>query len=362
MGLCLCRERVHQGKFVEATYPLKLGLISDIQYADADDGTDFAGDEKRYFRNVLRVVDAAVTVFNGEAVDAVVTMGDAIDGRNARAGETKCALQKVLDVLSRSTAAQRFDLVGNHELYNFPREHLAGCGLRCTGESGKFYWSSPLSSTWEAVFLDILEISVMGLPNNHPSSVAAIKILQENNPKVVSSLGGGDWLSGLPIEKYRYVPYNGAASEKQISWLRETLKTACEAGRNVLIFTHVPLYQPATKPETVAWNADEIMCAVHDYSSTVIAVMAGHDHSGGYAVDPAGIHHLTLNSPLTAPPGLDPPAHCFSVLECHDTWAHLRCYGRALVESGTKGAGRSYPELVLGKGARNEPSGPALGA
>ncbi|CAK0889239.1 unnamed protein product [Prorocentrum cordatum] len=88
----------------------------------------------------------------------------------------------------------------------------------------------------------------MGVPSSHPSSVAAIKILQEKNPKVVSSLGGGDWFSGLPVDKYRYVPYNGAASQEQISWLRGALKAACEAGRSVLIFTHVPLYQPATNP------------------------------------------------------------------------------------------------------------------
>ena len=37
-------------------------------------------------------------------------------------------------------------------------------------------------------------------------------------------------------------------------------------------------------------------------------VIAGHDHAGGYAEDKAGLHHLTLCSPLVCAPEEDAAA------------------------------------------------------
>jgi len=37
----------------------------------------------------------------------------------------------------------------------------------------------------------------------------------------------------------------------------------------------------------------------------------------------AGLHHITMNSPLTA------TGDCFAILECHEGWAHFKAYGRA---------------------------------
>ena len=31
----------------------------------------------------------------------------------------------------------------------------------------------------------------------------------------------------------------------------------------------------------------------------MVALFAGHKHSGGYGVDPEGMHHVTVESPLT---------------------------------------------------------------
>ncbi|CAE7569258.1 unnamed protein product, partial [Symbiodinium sp. CCMP2456] len=122
--------------------------------------------------------------------------------------------------------------------------------------------------------------------------------------------------------------------------------------RKALIFLHVPLFEAATKAKTVVWNSEEVLQVLHSHSDTVVAVFAGHDHNGGYAVDAAGIHHITMNSPLTAEPGSD----CYAVLECHsDGWAHFLPHGRACVESNTDGAGQAYPQLILAKGSKNLP-------
>ncbi|CAE7856381.1 unnamed protein product, partial [Symbiodinium microadriaticum] len=108
------------------------------------------------------------------------------------------------------------------------------------------------------------------------------------------------------------------------------LENAEAQARKALIFLHVPLFEAATKAKTVVWNSEEVLQVLHSHSDTVVAVFAGHDHNGGYGVDAAGIHHITMNSPLTAEPGSD----CYAVLECHsDGWAHFLPHGRACVQA-----------------------------
>merc|ERR1712232_615290 len=110
--------------------------------------------------------------------------------------------------------------------------------------------------------------------------------------------------------------------------------------------SHIPCYEPSTKCKTIAWNSEEILAVLDEHRDTVIAYLAGHDHDGGYAVDDAGIHHITMNSPLTA--GLD--IDCFAVLECYKHWAKLVSYGPAVCVSNTARKGGTYPELILRKG------------
>lgn len=340
--------------------PLRVGVISDIQYADRDDGADFSGSERRFFRNSLQIVEAAVVQLNEARVDVVVTLGDAIDGWNAVKGVQESALQSVGAVLSRLRAPLgRFDLVGNHDLYNFSRDALPSSGLRCTGPQGSFYHTVVLSERWEAVILDAYELSLIGYPEEHPNLVRSLELMRQNNPAVLSDAPGADWFEGLPVEKHRWVPFNGGLSEAQVAWLRQTLGAARAAGRRALVFAHVPLYAPATKPKTVLWNAEEALGVLHEFAETVSAVVAGHDHAGGYAVDPAGIHHVTMSSPLTAEP-VDARTGArnvpFGVIECHEDFAVLRCpSGRGVVASGTGGAGLHYPELLLAKGSVNVP-------
>lgn len=329
--------------------PALVGLIGDIQYADAEDGSDFMGTEKRYFRNALVSVRAAVECMNAFGVDTVVTMGDAIDGCNSRLGASESALASVLRVLDKSLARQRFDLIGNHELYNFARPALPACGLKCFDGSGASYFSRSLAPGWEAVILDSYDIALIGYPEGEPHYARAIEIIQAQNPSVFTAKG--DWFKDLPEEKHRYVPYNGGITEEQLAWLRITLAAAQRDGRSVIVFTHVPAYAPAASMKTIIWNCEDVLAVLREYRDVVVAYIAGHNHNSGYAVDPAGIHHVTLASPLTTEPGID----CFALLALNDGgWAQVMCHGRAVVESGTEGKGRAYGELVLAKGASNE--------
>ncbi|CAE7344625.1 ADPRM, partial [Symbiodinium pilosum] len=280
------------------------------RYADCDDGTDFSGSEHRHFRNSLNIARNAVECWNAMDVDAVVQLGDIIDGCNAKMNGSETALAAVLDVLARGPA-RRFDLIGNHELYNVSRDKLVSSGLRCFGPDGQTYYSAHLGDRWEAIFLDPYEISLIGQSQEESSFREATETMRQHNPGVLN--GAKDWFKGLPTSKHRYVPYNGGISKKQLSWLESALRAAEAQDRKVLVFLHVPLYEPATKARTVVWNSEEVLGILHSHHESVIAVFAGHDHDGGYAVDAAGIHHITMNSPLTAEPGSD----CYAVLECH---------------------------------------------
>jgi len=44
-------------------------------------------------------------------------------------------------------------------------------------------------------------------------------------------------------------------------------------------------------------------------SGCVAAVLSGHEHPGAFGVDVAGVHHITLESPLTHPAGAHAVAH-----------------------------------------------------
>ena len=45
------------------------------------------------------------------------------------------------------------------------------------------------------------------------------------------------------------------------------------------------------------WDYEEALREIHR-AGCVVAVICGHDHGGGYHRDKAGVHHLTLKSPL----------------------------------------------------------------
>lgn len=330
---------------------VRVGLIADIQYADCEDGTDFEATEQRHFRNSIEIARSAVRCWNAEPVEVVIQLGDIIDGCNVRLNASGDAMAKVLKTLDQCTASRRFDLIGNHELYNVRRENLASSGLRCFDDSGKTYYSAHLGGMWEAIFLDAYEHALIGMGDGEEGYMKARDIMQQNNPRVLDP-HNRNWFDGLPEDLHRFVPYNGGASPEQVAWLEGALVAAAVAGRKVLVFSHVPLYEPATKKKTLIWNFQEIMRVLHSHKDTVVAVFAGHDHNGGYAVDGVGLHHVTMNSPLTAPVGSD----CFAVLECHDSgMARFIAHGRACVESGTNGNGRAYAEIVCAKGAQNLP-------
>jgi len=275
------------------------GVIADIQYADADDAWDYHKLYERLYRDSLNSAKAAVQTWNERAkVDNMlfaIQLGDAIDGKNKRTKNERKALNTVLEILNQ-TNSKIYHTIGNHELYCFDRKTLNGL----LDMKDSFYYSFVPTEGWRCIILDSYDLSLLGVPKDDPNYLEALRILQERNKNNV--LENGDWLVGMKGEERRWLPYNGAFSQKQLKFLQTNLQEATDLKQKIMIFSHIPIYAPASQDNTVLWNNDEVFKLIHSHPG-VVAYFAGHEHQGGFAIDKNGVAHITLESPLETPRG-----------------------------------------------------------
>lgn len=134
-----------------------------------------------------------------------------------------------------------------------------------------------------------------------PGYKAAAYLMREYNPNdVVSSAQGINFFAGLEGKRQRFVPFNGGVGERQRAWLRKEVVAARERGDRIVLLAHLPAYAPAASTRTMCFDGDEVLQICHDDGcGHVVALIAGHMHRGGYAVDAEGMHHVTLESPMT---------------------------------------------------------------
>jgi manganese-dependent ADP-ribose/CDP-alcohol diphosphatase len=113
------------------------GVISDVQYADIPDGHSFIV-VPWYYRHSIRVLQRAVKKWNNhQNLSFVINFGDIVDG--------KCPPDQSLDVVKKvNNEFQKFNgpvfhLIGNHCLYNLPRDKLLPL-LKIPGLNGHAYY------------------------------------------------------------------------------------------------------------------------------------------------------------------------------------------------------------------------------
>eukprot|EP00600_Ochromonadales_sp_CCMP1393_P005923 CAMPEP_0174965808 /NCGR_PEP_ID=MMETSP0004_2-20121128/6639_1 /TAXON_ID=420556 /ORGANISM="Ochromonas sp., Strain CCMP1393" /LENGTH=311 /DNA_ID=CAMNT_0016214681 /DNA_START=96 /DNA_END=1028 /DNA_ORIENTATION=+ len=277
------------------------GVISDPQYVDAIDGTNFAGTSVRRYRHSLSILDKAGRSFASHSTSCNIVLGDVLDGKaNAFGIKEKC-LQDIFDSTKKHTASDNWHYVlGNHDYYCFNREELYAKLIpshimdMCTPQ--KLYYHFSPQKGYRFIVLDGYEVSEMGAAT--PSDAeAALMILEANNPNIAAKTGGATWFKDLPEERRRFVPYNGALGTGQLQWLRETLANAAISQERVVIFSHMPVYLPCTHSNSILWNSEEVLDIIQS-SDSVLAFVSGHDHGGGYAMDATGIHHIVPPAPL----------------------------------------------------------------
>jgi len=292
------------------------GVIADVQWADLDDGFNFARTTRRCYRGALTQLGAAVDWWTALAEPPIfiAQLGDLIDGQNAKRGQSESALRAALAHLSRAPG-RVVNLVGNHELYNFDRGELAR--RLGTAPGGKeFYGFSPAEG-WRVLVLDAYQEAIIGLADDDPRRQTGMRTITKHNPNDV--VGGTDWFSGMSGEERRFVPYNGGLGREQIRWLRAELSEAAAAGERVIVLSHVILHPQACDGTTMAWDYPKALEAIHS-AGCVVAVLCGHDHKGKVHRDAHGVHHLTFCSPLNR----GSEGHAYGLVRVHNDRLELR--------------------------------------
>ena len=150
------------------------GVITDVHYADIDDGMNFAQTSNRYYRRSLELVKTAVRDWStGQPrAEFVMQLGDLIDGKNAALGANRSALDTVTSELTKGGHFV-YHILGNHDLYNFSHNELLTCdhmkssfvnedgiSTPLPGISGYYHFAP--TKGFRVVVLDNYEISMLG--------------------------------------------------------------------------------------------------------------------------------------------------------------------------------------------------------
>lgn len=308
-------------------------LVTDVQYADVDDGWDFHRVSQRYYRGALRQLEACAAEWlrvhrDEQRLAFAVDLGDALDGKNRAAGTTRAALaqvQRAWAPVSAALGGAVHHLVGNHELYNLsraefhrellwpPARKLAdGDDLRCY-----YDFTVPQAPRYRFVVLDSYGLALLGRDKGDATRQAALDLLRRANPNEV--LNSPDGLQGVAR---RFVAFNGAVDDAQLEWLRGTLARADAAREHVLLFSHIPLHPATAPPSCLLWNFPQVLEAIAQVRC-VRAVFSGHSHNDGYVED-RGTHFVSSDAILECAP--HETAH--AVVELHADRVRVRGYGK----------------------------------
>lgn len=226
-------REVHRKEF-------RFGVFSDIQYADCDDGFNFNKTKQRFYRHSLVHLNSALeawkTYSDEPCVDAVLNLGDSLDGLCRRLGLTEAALQ-TLHTYFVKVNVPIYNVVGNHDLYNISRDDLFHSFLfrdildrlpkEAFNQKLLFHDFSPLEG-FRVVILDSLDVSCLGLDENDSRFLSANALLRSKNCNKNLNDNHG-------LLEEQFVLYNGALGSQQMKWLEGVLSRSEVASEHVII-------------------------------------------------------------------------------------------------------------------------------
>jgi len=294
----------------EAEVPIaSFGVITDVQYADVDDGcANYDPTKERYYRTSLKLVAEAVADWQehkkANNLKFILQLGDVIDVKASKANHRDEALKRVLDEFEKADVPL-YSCWGNHEMYNYMRNALVNTPLNSArflnpevANDANFYVID-VSECFKIVCLDFYEFSIIGYDKSDDMHKAALSFLKRHNSN--SELHS---LKGLVGLEKRFTGFNGAISTAQFRWLDSTLNGFKQNGVRAIVCGHLPIHPAATTSvKCLAWNYEDVLNLLHKFDNTVVAYLAGHDHDGGAFRDEYNIYHLTLKAILEAPEG-----------------------------------------------------------
>ncbi|XP_061472414.1 manganese-dependent ADP-ribose/CDP-alcohol diphosphatase isoform X3 [Rhineura floridana] len=224
------------------------GVLTDIQYADLEDGYDFWGINRRYYKHSLCHLQSAIEDWNGTEVQFVLQLGDIIDGYNAQYNMSERALERVMEEFKKLRVPVHH-IWGNHELYNFNRDYLVHSALNTkylqdqiflsntcrdqtsTGDNAaEFYYAyqfCPMSN-FRFILLDAYDLSILGRDTSTQKYQDSLHLLREKNQN--ENLN-----SPLGLVEYQFVQLNGGFSQEQLDWVDDVLTHADKNQEKVVI-------------------------------------------------------------------------------------------------------------------------------
>lgn len=279
------------------------GVIADVQYADKDDNWNYHETFMRYYRGAVDGLMEAVKAWNGdEDIEFIVNLGDIIDGFNTRTNNSDNAMTLVVSELNKFTRGPVYNVIGNHEHYNFDRLTIYE-RLNAAPKGSPYYQFQPHPG-FTFIILDTYDLSVIG-PGGDAEKELAEQILWTRNSSDDGNnpVGpGGVKLQGV---ERRFVAYNGGIGPQQLLWLEACLGEAERRGDKVVLFGHTPGHPDSANYGGLLWNFPEMFTLLRRFTC-VVAWLSGHDHPGGYAQDEeSGVHCVTLEAVLETEPGVD---------------------------------------------------------
>merc|ERR1739844_466904 len=116
---------------------------------------------------------------------------------------------------------------------------------------------------------------------------------------------GTDWFKGVPEEKHKFVPFNGALGHDQLEWIKNQLSEAESKKQLVCMFGHIPLTKNTHSSKCILWDSEDLQHLLKENGKHTVAYIAGHTHRNyEFLKDDIGndIHCIQLASPLLAQP------------------------------------------------------------
>jgi len=361
---------------VDPDQPLfSLGLIADIQYADMAD-SHVEGRTQR-FRECPAKLKAALSAIRGEEkkkLAALLTLGDVINGNREDSSKNPSDLETVASLLDAAFPPSGggeggvpvYHVLGNHcldlpkskvtERLGFPPSALLNddddadadadnADKEGNEEEGKTKSTPPacysvlLHRGWRLVALDTTEMSGHAQDSSDSARAQEARGYLEKHP-----LTEGDDSPNPQMS-----PWNGGPGSKQVEWLRGELQKAASNGEKVVVAGHHQIGPgKAVRRTHAAWNWREVSevvsgerikdgveveadalsssssAAAATFKSPAVLYLAGHDHTGGYALA-GGVHFLTLEAIVEAPRG----SNAFAVLDFYPEKIVVRGFGSA---------------------------------
>lgn len=263
--------------------PLKVGIVSDVQYADVDNqGT-------RHYRASAGKFSEAVVKFSETGVDFIVSLGDFIDN--------DFESYKPLIRIIRGINIPVYFVLGNHDFSVREGRKQKVPGL--LNVNSRYYAIS--RNNWRFIFLDGTDISTFSRSKKDPEFKSAQSILDSLEK------------AGAPNAH----SWNGGIGRTQIRWLEQELDNSQKENQNIILFCHFPIY-PENQSENL-WNANEIRKIVESRNGKVV-FMNGHTHRSNYCLN-NGVHYVALRGMVE----LD--ENSFATAEIYNDSISIKGYG-----------------------------------